>query len=329
MSNPRLERYTGDFQLEGEDGVSFTVRWQFEPTKPSKNKNGITGWAQVDGKLTRVHVCFHSPCRADHKYVSKYGNLPVPKHGRVPGSASSAVAETQRSAVAESTATAAMVAPDNAKAAVAAPTPSGSAATGADTSEQALPAQTENPAAPSAPSILQTQPLPQEPSIPERPPLLIEGGSKPEIPAPTTAGAMPGNEGGLTLSCAPAPPPLPSPEVMEIPPPGRASVPPLFAADPVPPSVELEKPMVGPLAPFPAAVAAQSDDEEDVIVGDLTNENVAKEMACFVAELQSARRWLGPSAFLLLALLKRLRVRVWYGGACEDVLHTHAPCFPT
>ena len=113
-------------------------------------------------------------------------------------------------------------------------------------------------------------------------------GSEPEIPAPTEAEAMAAAEGGLTLSCAPAPPPLPSPEVMDVPPPGRASVPSLCAAVPVPPPVELEKPMVAPLAPFPAAVAAHPDDEEDVIVGDLTNENVAKEMACFVDELQSA-----------------------------------------
>ena len=153
-----------------------------------------------------------------------------------------------------------------------------------------------------------------------------------EIPAdavfhPAVAGAMAAAEGGLTLSLAPAPPPLPSPEVMDVPPPARASVPSLLAAVPVPPPVEPAKPIVAPLPPFPAAVAAHSDDEDDVIVGDLTNENVAKEMSCFVAELQSTSRWVGPSTFLLLALLKRLRVRVWYGAACEDVFHMHSPCF--
>ena len=72
-------------------------------------------------------------------------------------------------------------------------------------------------------------------------------------------------------------------------------------------------------------MAAHPDDGEDVIVGDLTNENVAKEMAGFIADLQKATRYVGISAFLLLALLKRIRVRVWCGRASQDVLHTHAP----
>ena len=90
-----LERHRGDFQLEGEDGVPFTVRWRWSPSTPTKRANGITGWARVDGSedLSRVHVCFHNPCRAVYTHISKYGNLPAPRHGRVRASASSAVAE--------------------------------------------------------------------------------------------------------------------------------------------------------------------------------------------------------------------------------------------
>ena len=99
-----------------------------------------------------------------------------------------------------------------------------------------------------------------------------------EIPADAVAvaGAMAAAEGGLSLF-APAPPPLLSAEVMHVPPPpGRASLPSLVAAPPAPPP--LEKPVVAPVVPVPAAVAAPPDDAEDVIVGDLTNDKVAKEM---------------------------------------------------
>ena len=67
-----LEKYTGDFQLEGKDGVPFTVCCVWAPSIPTRRANGITGWARVDGELDRVHVCFHIPCRSDHKHASKY-----------------------------------------------------------------------------------------------------------------------------------------------------------------------------------------------------------------------------------------------------------------
>ena len=88
-------------------------------------------------------------------------------------------------------------------------------------------------------------------------------------------------EVGLSLVWALAPAPLHSAEVMDIAPPGRASVPSLVAAVPVPPP--LEKPVVSPVALFPVAVAAPPDDE--VIVGDLANEKVAREMASFIEDL--------------------------------------------
>ena len=152
-----LERQKPDFQLVGKDGVPFTVRWQWSPTIPTKRRSGITGWAIVDGNLGRVHVCAHNPCIAEY-LPSKYGILPVPRHGRVPASASSAAVETESSAVAECKTTGAGVVPDKAIAALAAHMPPDSASTGAGTSERGLPAQTDNPDVPSAPSFLQTQP---------------------------------------------------------------------------------------------------------------------------------------------------------------------------
>ena len=59
-----LEKQTAHFQLEGTDGVPFTVRWLWRPSIPTKRPNGITGWAEVDGQVKRVHVCFHNPLQS-------------------------------------------------------------------------------------------------------------------------------------------------------------------------------------------------------------------------------------------------------------------------
>ena len=84
---------TDDFQLEGLDGVPLTARWEWDKTKPTRNKHGITGWATVNGESQcRVHVCANNPCTAAWKNKSKYGFLPTPIHGRMFSSASSAVA---------------------------------------------------------------------------------------------------------------------------------------------------------------------------------------------------------------------------------------------
>ena len=83
-----------------------------------------------------------------------------------------------------------------------------------------------------------------------------------------------------------AAPPLVLPtEVTNVPPPpGRASIPSLVAAPPLPPP--LGNPVAAPVVPvpIPAAVAAPNDDTEDdkVIVGDLANEEVGKEMISFI-----------------------------------------------
>ena len=71
----------------------LTARWEWDKTKPTRNRHGITGWATVNGESQcRVHVCAHNPCTAKHAYNSKYGFMPVPIHGRISSSASSVVA---------------------------------------------------------------------------------------------------------------------------------------------------------------------------------------------------------------------------------------------
>ena len=88
-----LLNQTDAFQLEGVDGKPFVARWEWDKTKPTRNRHGITGWATVNGEgQCRVHVCAHNPCTAMHAYNSKYGFMPVPTHGRRISSASSAVA---------------------------------------------------------------------------------------------------------------------------------------------------------------------------------------------------------------------------------------------
>jgi hypothetical protein len=73
-----------EFTLYGQDGTTFIAKWRHDtyPNYPVKNVNGITGWADVNGELIRVHVCAYSPCRAQWK-PSKYGKLPVPRHGQL------------------------------------------------------------------------------------------------------------------------------------------------------------------------------------------------------------------------------------------------------
>ena len=75
------------------------------------------------------------------------------------------------------------------------------------------------------------------------------------------------------------------------PPPIRAAVPSLVAAAPVP--EPQEKPVVAPVDPCLAAVAAgHSDEDEDVVVGDLTNDNVAKEMGAFIESIMGQQTML-------------------------------------
>ena len=82
-------------RIEGERGVSaHLMRW--EPPPKRANRNGATGYAvEVEARpaglalggshATRLHVCRHRPCRANH-HPSKYGDQPcVEAHGRICG----------------------------------------------------------------------------------------------------------------------------------------------------------------------------------------------------------------------------------------------------
>ena len=80
----------------------------------------------------------------------------------------------------------------------------------------------------------------------------------------------------------------------------------------------------------PAVAGAEDHGGEVVAVGDLFNESVAKDINAFLLDLTGEgrtgeSRYVGASAFLIFALKYRLRVRVWYGLRCEDLLAVHAP----
>ena len=76
----------------------------------------------------------------------------------------------------------------------------------------------------------------------------------------------------------------------------------------------------------PPAVAGAEDHRDEVLaVGELYSESVAEYMNTLILDLTKPRACVGTSAFLIFALKYRLRVRVWYGLRCEDLLARHAP----
>ena len=77
-----IANFADSFRLVGPDGETFTVKWKWEPSLPTTRPNGVTGWADHNGKVIRVHVCAHNPCTAVHS-PAKYGNFTAPKHGRL------------------------------------------------------------------------------------------------------------------------------------------------------------------------------------------------------------------------------------------------------
>ena len=79
---------TGCFHGRGDDGSEFLFEWHNAWNRVTPNANGTTGWATVvecrprplaQGKVIRVHLCAHDPCRARHA-DSKYGVYGPPKH---------------------------------------------------------------------------------------------------------------------------------------------------------------------------------------------------------------------------------------------------------
>ena len=75
----------------------------------------------------------------------------------------------------------------------------------------------------------------------------------------------------------------------------------------------------------PVVTGAVHADDEVVAVTALENAQVAKEMNAFLVGLQAQRSYVGVSAFLIFALRYRVRVRVWYGTQCEDLVEAYAP----
>ena len=68
--------------------------------------------------------------------------------------------------------------------------------------------------------------------------------------------------------------------------------------------------------------AGEADPEEPVM---LTSATLAAEINRFVDDLQETRRYTGVAAFMVFALLKQLRVFVWYGSQRQDIIAEYAP----
>ena len=77
-----LASYTGKFTVQDDSGKRFKARWEFAPTRPSERSASITGWALVDGKAGRLHICAHTPCQAMWP-DSYYTMMPKPTHARL------------------------------------------------------------------------------------------------------------------------------------------------------------------------------------------------------------------------------------------------------
>ena len=65
--------------------------------------------------------------------------------------------------------------------------------------------------------------------------------------------------------------------------------------------------------------------DEPVVTGELSNPVLAREVQTLFNELTTPTKYIGVFAFLLLALIKRLRVYVWYVDEREDLVAKYAP----
>ena len=68
--------------------------------------------------------------------------------------------------------------------------------------------------------------------------------------------------------------------------------------------------------------AGEADPEKPVMLPSAT---LASEINRFVDELQETGNYTGVAAFMVFALLKQLRVFVWYGRQREDIIAKYAP----
>ena len=62
-----------------------------------------------------------------------------------------------------------------------------------------------------------------------------------------------------------------------------------------------------------------------MFVEELTNPEVAGQMKIFIKSLCTQKSFVGVSMFAVFAIMKRMRLRVWYGMQCEEVLQAYAP----
>ena len=81
-NSPVWYKTTAEFTVRDEEANLYVCQWLFEPNVPVQRKSGVSGWANVNGELARLHVCYHDPCIAKH-HKSKYGHMPEPMHCRL------------------------------------------------------------------------------------------------------------------------------------------------------------------------------------------------------------------------------------------------------
>ena len=335
---PGLASRTDEFVLKDSTGKDFRVRWLREPTIPTTRKAGTTGWALVDGchPAVRVHVCADNPCQAMWP-ACVYGHLPMPRHGRL---MSFATSKQPAGGVASETPT------ETAAAAPCAPAASETgtepvAATRPATSQPASPATSavaEGPEPPTAAAVGEVLGVadPAPPALPPFPPPALPPLPPPALPPPASPAPLPDAHIATSLATciaevadAPVPAP-PAPSTGPIPPPGRAALIKGKFAAPLPPGETRgggDLPSRKRSRGKQPAVAGATDyqEEEPVVVGELLNARVAGEINDFVAELLGKGRYVGVSAFLLLALARRMRIWVWHGTLRQEIVAAYAP----
>ena len=86
-----LANFEEEFQVRDDTDSVFKANWQWSPTMPTGNRNGVTGWALSDGQVIRLHVWANVSCTARYP-ASKYILVGVPRHVRLiePGTVASA-----------------------------------------------------------------------------------------------------------------------------------------------------------------------------------------------------------------------------------------------
>lgn len=287
----KVHLYQAELDLVDDEGVPFCAKWQWEPTRPTRRPAGVTGWASYQGQTIRLHVCANNPCTARHE-PSKYGEMPVPKHGRL------------RS-------TTVVVSPVKEP-----PAPVGVQPASAEVHQLPAPAGV----CPSTTTVV-VSPVEEPPA-----PVGVQPASaEVQAPAPAPNEQIPAPAEELPVAQAPAPSDQ-APAPADLPPPPQgAALCKGFAAAPLPATQVADICTTLVPAKIPKPQPPLEETEDVVICGEVLSESLAAQMKGFVVELQTPCKPIGVSAFLLFALAKRVRVHVWYGKNCVDVLSKYAP----